>query len=87
MEAMAAGLPVVATKVGGNPYLIKDGINGILVEERSSGAMTTAIKKLIGNKGLVEAVSNKNLEDIKQKDWPDIAKKISDVYHEVNFDG
>jgi glycosyltransferase involved in cell wall biosynthesis len=32
MEAMVAGLPVIATNVGDNPYLVKDGFNGFLVE-------------------------------------------------------
>jgi len=80
MEAMAAGLPVVTTKVGGNQYLVKDDKNGILVEEKNSDALTQAITKLIGDENLRQKMGEKNLSDIKGKDWPIIAKKITDAY-------
>lgn len=83
MEAMAAGLPVVATKVGGNPYLIKDGENGFLVEDKNSDELAKAVIKLIDNPEMREKIKIKNLEDIKQKDWPIIAKKITDVYERL----
>ena len=80
MEAMAAGLPVVATKVGGNPILIKDGINGFLTESGDSFAIAAAIDKILSDEELRQKIKERNLEDIKQKDWPVIAKKITDVY-------
>jgi len=42
LEAMASRLPVVATRVGGNPELVQDGTTGQLVEARDVGALTTA---------------------------------------------
>lgn len=80
MEAMAAGLPVVTTKVGGNPYLIKDVENGFLVEEKDSAVLAQAIIKLISDENLRQKMRDKNLEDIKQKDWPIITKQITDAY-------
>ncbi|MDO8676900.1 MAG: glycosyltransferase family 4 protein [Candidatus Azambacteria bacterium] len=80
MEAMAAGLPIVATKVGGNPYLIREGENGLLVEEKNSEALTETMIKLIRDESLRQKMSDKNLEDIKEKDWPLIAKQITDLY-------
>src|SRR3989344_2257144 len=80
MEAMATGLPVVATKVGGNPILIKDGVNGFLVESGDSFAIAAAIDKILNNKELCQKIKERNLEDIKQKDWSVIAQKITDVY-------
>ena len=47
MEAMAAGLPVVATAVGGVPELIEDGRSGILVKSESSTELSSAICKLL----------------------------------------
>jgi len=83
MEAMAAGLPVVATKVGGNPNLIKDSVNGFLVNPGNSLELAEAIAKLLSNREISQKMSEKNLEDIKQKDWPIIAKHVIEVYESV----
>ncbi len=80
MEAMAAGLPIITTLVGGNSYLVKENENGLLVEEKDSEALAKAMIKLINDENLRQKMKEKNLEDIKQKDWPIIAKKITDAY-------
>ncbi|MDO8574878.1 MAG: glycosyltransferase family 4 protein [bacterium] len=82
MEAMAAGLPVVATKVGGNSYLVKEGINGLLVEDKNSDELAEAVIKLIDNPEIREKMKIKNLEDIEQKDWPLIARLITEIYQQ-----
>lgn len=83
MEAMAAGLPVVATKVGGNPNLIQDGVNGFMVSPGNSSELTKAMLKLAGNDELSQKITKQNLEDIKSKDWPVIAKNIDKIYESV----
>lgn len=44
LEAMATGLPVIATRVGGNPELVEHGVTGQLVEPKDVGALTRAIE-------------------------------------------
>jgi glycosyltransferase involved in cell wall biosynthesis len=46
IEALALGVPIVATAVGGNAELIADGENGVLVESGSVEALTSAIKRV-----------------------------------------
>jgi glycosyltransferase involved in cell wall biosynthesis len=49
LEAMATGLPVVATRVGGTPEIIDDRVSGLLVSPRDSHALAAAISQLLGN--------------------------------------
>jgi glycosyltransferase involved in cell wall biosynthesis len=49
LEAMAAGVPVVATAVGGVPELLVDGETGILVEPGSPGAIATALEAILAS--------------------------------------
>jgi len=49
MEAMAAGLPVIATAVGGVPELVASGVEGILVPAGNSAALTDALRSLAGD--------------------------------------
>lgn len=52
LEGMRAGLPIVATDVGGNSELVKDGINGCLVPRGDEQALRLAISRLLGSPAL-----------------------------------
>ena len=78
LEAMRAKLPVVATRVGGNPEIITDGINGSLVPSKDSQALADAIKmhytdkvfsKLIAEQGYTNLVENFSLDNVTRSYW------------------
>lgn len=52
LEAMAAGRPVVATRVGGNPEVVVDGETGLLVPPRDPRALADAVLRLLGDPAL-----------------------------------
>lgn len=56
IEAMAAGLPVVATRVGGIPELVDDGATGMLVESGDDAALSSAILALLEPDGRADAI-------------------------------
>ena len=49
LEAMTYGLPIVSTKVGGIPEVLKDGINGFLIEPGNECQLSLIIKKVIND--------------------------------------
>ncbi len=49
LESMAAGIPTVATNVGGNPELVRDQVNGILIPLRSPEHLAQAIRTILDN--------------------------------------
>jgi sugar transferase (PEP-CTERM/EpsH1 system associated) len=55
LEAMASGLPVVATAVGGNPELVVDGATGFLVPPSDSAALASALEKYVEDPSLAAA--------------------------------
>ena len=55
---MCAGLPVVATRVGGMPEVVRDGISGFLVEKRNPEQFAQAVLKLIRNEDLRKQLGN-----------------------------
>ena len=85
MEAMALGLPVVSTDCpcGGPRFLIKNNVNGILVDTNNVKQMSEAIIKILSNKEFSKYISNnakKIVEDLNpkkiNKKWYDYVLKI-----------
>lgn len=49
LEAMACGVPIVSTRVGGVPDLVEHGVNGLLVDARDASSLAGAIRELLTN--------------------------------------
>ena len=79
MEALASGLPIVASKVGGIPELIKKE-NGILTKPRNTKSISDAILKLLKNKKVMVAMSKRNKEKVKLKSWETVCKSYKRIF-------
>lgn len=66
MESMAAGKPMVATRVGGNPELIVDGETGFLIRPRDAGGVAAAVGRLLDDPALAKAMGAKGKTRIAQ---------------------
>jgi glycosyltransferase involved in cell wall biosynthesis len=67
LEAMAAGRPVVATRVGGVPEIVEDGVTGLLVPPRDPERLAGGIVRLLGDKHEAEAMGRRGLELVREK--------------------
>jgi glycosyltransferase involved in cell wall biosynthesis len=67
LEAMAAGVPVVATRVGGTPELIESGASGILVPPGQARALADALAALLTTPALAESMSRAALERVRTR--------------------
>lgn len=65
LEAMASGLPVVATNVGGIPEILMHGVNGLLVPPRDAKSLAKAIEKILNDADFQGSASIKNIEVVK----------------------
>lgn len=69
MEAMALGLPVVSTSVGGMPFLIENQKTGILVSEKDPNKFANAITQVVENKSASLNMSREARKEIEKMDW------------------
>jgi glycosyltransferase involved in cell wall biosynthesis len=69
IEAMALGLPVVSTNVGGIPYLITHNENGFLVEDSDVDGMASQILKICSNDIKMEEITNSARKLVSNFDW------------------
>ena len=77
IEAMALGLPVVSTNVGGLPYLIQQNLDGVLVEKNNPSAMTKEICKILEeNKYSLAINARKKVENF---DWNIVQSKWIEI--------
>jgi len=79
IEAMALGLPVVSTNVGGMPYLIENGRNGILVEPNETDEMVQAIISLFDDISMAETLVLNARMSSELYDWQSVRLKWNEI--------
>lgn len=66
LEAMASGVPVIASNIGGLKDIIKNGFNGILVPEKDEKELADAIYEILANKEMYKNISHNSVEYVRE---------------------
>ncbi|MEW6170009.1 MAG: glycosyltransferase family 4 protein [Candidatus Omnitrophota bacterium] len=85
LEAMAAGKAVVATKVGGVPEVIEDGVTGLLVKPCSDKALSEGIKRLLIDEDLRKTLGENARKKIEAGNfsWKNLSKEYLKIYQKI----
>jgi glycosyltransferase involved in cell wall biosynthesis len=82
-EAMAAGVAVIATRIGGTPELVIDGATGLLAEPESAESATAAIRQLLINAAMRGRLARNGYElVIRRYTWRAAAEQLLEIYQE-----
>ena len=83
MEALAAGVPCVATSVGAMPELIDDGISGLLVPPGNASALAKAVERILSDDALAKRLGEFGRQKMKafsllqeRNDWEKVYKRF-----------
>ncbi|HUL84310.1 MAG TPA: glycosyltransferase family 4 protein [Actinomycetota bacterium] len=80
IEAMAAGLPVVASDIAGYDEVVTDGVDGLLVPPGDPDALASAAGRIFDDAALAERLATAGRERAAAFDWSVILPAIEDVY-------
>jgi glycosyltransferase involved in cell wall biosynthesis len=84
LEALAVGVPLVATAVGGIPEMVTDGEHALLVPHGNARQMAEAIDKLLGTKGLAQRLTEHGKMLIRTRfSLAERARTLSEMYQDI----
>jgi glycosyltransferase involved in cell wall biosynthesis len=84
LEAVAAGVPVIAAKVGGIPSLIQDGHTGLLFDPEDLNSITSAVERYLSDSNFTQTMAKNARVHAETAFRPSvISKRHVDVYHQV----
>lgn len=83
LEAQAAGVPVVATKLGGLKHVLIDGVTGLHIESPAIEEIEQAISVLLDNPKLRQRMAREGKQFASKFSWDAVAEKLEAVYKEL----
>lgn len=83
LEAMACGLCIVSTNIGGLPYLLDDGFDALLVPPNDPEAIAAAVRRILTEPGLAERLSRNGRKKAESFDWSIILPQWEALFEEL----
>lgn len=83
LEAMASGLPIVATRIPGSEELILDGQTGLLVPASSKEPLSAALSALLQNSDLRKTLSENARREAETRSWRSVAEAYLNLYTQI----
>jgi len=83
LEAMACGTPVVASRVGGLPYLVQDGVTGLLVPDNDPPALADRLQRILHEPGLAASLGEQARQVAQGYSWQRVADRHIELYGEL----
>jgi phosphatidylinositol alpha-mannosyltransferase len=80
VEAMAAGLPVVASDTPGYDEVVRDGVDGLLVPPSDPAALADSAARVLDDPALADRLRSAGRERAARFDWPIVVEEIEAVY-------
>lgn len=75
LEAMATGIPLVSTKVGMAPEIIKEGYNGLLADVDDIEMLSGKVRRILDDGNMAKRIAKNGLETVKDYSWEKITKR------------
>lgn len=83
-EAIYLGTPIVATKIGGIPEIVTDGVDGVLIPSADSNAIAEAVADLLNNPDKLKSLAGGGREKIIERfEFEDMTRQYEAVYEEL----
>nr|WP_281720575.1 glycosyltransferase family 4 protein [Nitrosomonas nitrosa] len=86
LEAMACGLCIISTNVGGIPYLLQNESDALFVPSDDHGAMIKAVERLLTEEGLAGVLSRNARRKVEQFDWSNILPRWEKLLTKIATD-
>ena len=80
LEASAAGLAVVSTATGGIPFIYKNGVTALLVEQNDWRALAAAVDRIVRNESMAAKMTLESRTTVEQFTWENVRRTLFTVY-------